>query len=373
MRRITQNRELQGMERLTPRAGIHQITPFRPARLTEEGRPAIDLSLSHNALGPSAKAVTAYRQMAQQLHHYPDTDHRMLRQAIARRYDLDHIRITCSNGSDEMIQLIAQAYAGPGDEVLFHQYGYRGFQRAVKASGATPVVAGERDLVVDVKALVELAGDRTRIVFLANPGNPTGSYISNEEVCHLRAELPAHTLLVIDAAYADYVRRNNYDAGYGLVDEHDNVLMVRTFSKLHGLAGLRIGWAYGPTSIIETINRIRPPFNVGLSAQAAAAAAIGDTDHEQATLVHNDAWLAWLTHELEALGIRVYPSVCNFLLVRIPPDPALGVGAVIDHLAGHAILVKSLVEYGLPDCLRITIGTEDENRALVEALAEILN
>jgi histidinol-phosphate aminotransferase len=361
------------MERLSPRTGIGQITPFRQARPPVGGRSFIDLSLSHNALGPSPKAITAYRQVALQLHHYPDYEHLALREAIAARYGVERSHITCSNGSDEMIQLIAEAYAGPGDEILFHQYGYRGFSRSARIVGATPVVAAERDLSIDTEALAELAGDRTRIVFIANPNNPTGCYVPAEQIQRLRAELPAHTLLVLDSAYAEYVRRNNYDPGFDLVDEHDNVLMVRTFSKLHGLAGLRIGWAYGPPSIIETIDRVRSPFNVGTAAQAAAVAALTDLEHEEATLAHNDAWLAWLTHELQSLGVRVYPSVCNFLLVRIPPDPALSVAIVSKHLWDNGIMVKSLADYGLPDCLRITVGTEEENHLLIDTLREIMD
>jgi histidinol-phosphate aminotransferase len=360
------------MERLTPRVGIGQIAPYRSARVPLDGRPFIDLSLSHNALGPSPKAVAAYRKVALSLHRYPDNEHTLLRAAIGRRYDIATDHITCSNGSDEMIQLVAEAYAGPGDEVLFHQYGYRGFHKAARMTGATPIVAAERDLSVDVEALADLAGEKTRIVFLANPNNPTGSYVPAEQVQRLRADLPPHTLLVLDSAYADYVRRDNYDPGFGLVEDHDNVLMVRTFSKLHGLAGLRVGWAYGPPSIIETLDRIRDPYNVGLAAQAAAAAALSDPEHEAATLEHNDAWIAWLSHELRAIGVRVYPSVCNFLLIRVPPDPTMSVAAVCAHLRERGILVKTLGEYGLGDCLRITVGSEEENHALVDALREVL-
>jgi histidinol-phosphate aminotransferase len=361
------------MERLTPRAGIGQIAPHKPVRAPHDGRPFIDLSLSHNAIGPSPRAITAYRQAASNLHRYPDSEHTMLRAAIARRHDIALDHITCSNGSDEMIQLVAEAYAGPGDEVLFHQYGYHGFAKAARLVGATPVVAAERDLTVDVEALVELAGDRTKVVFLANPNNPTGSYVPVEQVQRLRADLPTHTLLVLDSAYAEYVRRNNYDPGFGLVDDHDNVLMVRTFSKSHGLAGLRVGWAYGPPAIIETLDRVRPAYNVGLAAQAAATAALGDEEHEAATLAHNDECGAWLAHELRAMGVRVYPSVCNFLLIRVPPDPAMSVATLQRHLWDHGILVKSLTSYNLPDCLRITIGTEEENHALVAALREVLD
>lgn len=360
------------MELLNPRPGVGQIKVYRPVRPPEEDRAWIDLSLTVNPLGPSPAALAAYRKVATQIHRYPSADHERLRRAIARRYELDAERVVCSGGSDEMIHLVCQAYAGPGDEVLTHEHGYRGFVKAVRASGATPVVAMERDMVVDVDAMIDLAGERTRLCFLANPNNPTGTYITADAVQRLRAGLPKHTLLVLDSAYAEYCRRNNYSEGTELVESCDNVMMVRTFSKIHGLAGLRVGWAYGPASVVGALNHVRGPFNLSLPAQESAIAALADTDHEEATYAHTARWLPWLAHELEAIGIRVYPSVCNFVLARIPPDPSLGVPQVMEHLARRGILVKSVTDYGLADCLRITVGTEEENRAVVAALREVL-
>ena len=362
------------MELLNPRPGISQIKPYRPSRPPSDGQPWIDLSLTVNSLGPSPKAMTAYRQMASQIHRYPDADHGELRHALSRRFDLDPDRVSCAAGSDEMIQLIVQAFAGPGDEVLFHEYGYRGFARAARVAGATPVIARERDLVVDIESLIERANERTKVCLLANPNNPTGTYVPTEAVHRLRAGLPPHTLLVLDSAFAEYVvHRNNYTAGADLVEDYDNVVMVRTFSKLFGLAGLRIGWAYGSPTVIDAVDRVRGPFNVTAPAQAAAVAALADAEHDAATLANTQDSLSWLGHELETLGVRVYPSVCNFLLARIPPDPALGVAAITEHLARRSILVKTLGEYGLADCLRITVGTEEENHALIKALGEILS
>jgi len=360
------------MELLSPRPGLGHIKPYRPAQPQGDDRAWIDLSLTVNPLGASPKALNAYRHAAGQIHRYPDSRQTGLRRAIARRHDLDEARIVCADGSDAMIQLFCQAYAGPGDEVLCHEHGYQGFLKAIRVSGATPVVAKERDMVVDVDAMIERAGDKTKICFLANPNNPTGTYIPLEAVQRLRAGLPSHVLLVLDAAYAEYVRRNNYDCGAGLVENGDNVAMVRTFSKMYGLAGLRIGWAYGPPSVVEALNQVRGAFNVSIPAQAAAIAAITDVAHEEETYAHNSQWLPWLTQELEQLGVRVYPSVCNFILCRIPPDPSLGVQQVMDHLAHRSILVRSALDYGLPDCLRITVGSEEENRALVGALAEVM-
>lgn len=361
------------MELLTPRPGVSQLKAYRPARPTGDAGSWIDLSLTVNPLGPSPKALNAYRHAAAQIHRYPDPGQEMLRRAIARRYDLDAERIVCAGGSDEMIQLVSQAYAGPGDEVLCHEHGYRGFGTAARIAGATLVIAKERDMVVDVDALLERAGEKTKICYLANPNNPTGTYIPIDAVQRLRAGLPTHTLLVLDCAYAEFVRRNNYADGTDLVETSDNVLAVRTLSKMHGLAGLRVGWAYGPQAVIETLNHVRGVFNVSVPAQAAAAAAMADTEHEEATRAHTAVWLPWLSHELEQLGLRVYPSVCNFILVRVPSDPSLGVPQVVEHLARRSILVKPLADYGMPDCLRISIGQEEENRALVAALGEILS
>ncbi|WP_029006762.1 histidinol-phosphate transaminase [Azospirillum halopraeferens] len=360
------------MELLSPRSGVSQIKPYRPAHPEGDDRSWIDLSLTVNPLGPSQKAINAYRLAAGQIHRYPDSLQVALRRAIARSFELDPDRIVCAAGSDELIQLACLAYAGPGDEILCHENGYQGFQKAARVAGATPVIAKERDMVVDVEAMIELATDRTKICYLANPNNPTGTYIAADAVQRLRAGLPSHTLLVIDAAYAEYVRRNNYTCGIDLVDSADNVLMVRTFSKLHGLAGLRVGWGYGPTGVIDVLNQVRGAFNVSVPAQAAAVAALSDDEHEERTLAHNAQWLPWLTAELQQLGLRVYPSVCNFILVRVPTDPSLGVATVVEHLARRSILVKTVAEYGMPDCLRITVGQEDENRALVAALGEIL-
>lgn len=360
------------MELLSPRPGVTQIKPYRSVRAPNDGRSWIDLSLTENPLGPSPKALHAYRNAANRINRYPDWGHDALRHAIARRYEIDANHIVCSAGSEELIHLVTQAFAGPGDEVLCHSHGYRGFLKAVRAAGATATVAAERDLVVDVEAMIERATSKTKICFLANPNNPTGTYIPAEQVQRLRAGLPPHTLLVLDSAYAEYCRRTNYSDGIEIVENSDNVLMIRTFSKMYGLAGLRVGWGYGPEAVIEAINTIRNAFNLNLPAQAAAAAALADAEHEEATYAYNAEWLPWLTKELSAVGLRVYPSVCNFVLARVPPDPSLGVQAVLNHLSHRGILVKPVADYGLTDCLRITVGQEEENRALVAALAEVL-
>lgn len=360
------------MDLLSPRPSVGQIKPYRPVRPPRDGRRWIDLSLTHNPLGPSPLALDAYCEAATRIHCYPDWDQEPLRHAIARRHSIDFDHVVCTAGSEELIHLVAQAFAGPGDEVLCHERGYRGFLKAIRAAGATAVIAAERDMVVDVEALIDRASERTRICFLANPNNPTGTYIPADAVQRLRAGLPPHTLLVLDSAYADYCRLPDYSDGTEIVENSDNVMLIRTFSKMHGLAGLRVGWGYGPATVIEAVNAIRGTFNVSLPAQLTAAAALSDAEHEEATFAHNAQWLPWLSRELERVGLRVYPSVCNFVLARVPTDPSLGTQAVVDHLAHRGILVKAVTEYGLSDCLRITVGREEENKALVVALAEIL-
>jgi histidinol-phosphate aminotransferase len=360
------------METLAPRPGVAQIKAYRPPRPPfDDGRAWIDLSMTVNPLGAGAKAVSAYRHAACLINRYPDPENISLRQALAQRYDLDVERTTCGAGSDELIHLVCQAFAGPGDEVLTHEYAYRGFMKAIRAAGATPVIAAERDLAVDVDALIDRAGDKTKICFLANPNNPTGGYIPTDAVRRLRAGLPPGVLLVLDSAYADYCRRQNYSDGLELVENADNVVVLRTLSKMHGLAGLRVGWAYGPAPVIRAINQVRGPFNVAAPAQLAAVAALSDQAHEETSLRHNGEWLPWLTDELSQLGLRVYPSVCNFVLARAPVDPDMGVVRVLDHLHRHGVLVKSAVGYGLPDCLRVAVGREDDNLTLVKVLREL--
>jgi histidinol-phosphate aminotransferase len=242
----------------------------------------------------------------------------------------------------------------------------------VLSNGATPVVAPETNLRTDIGAILERVSERTKVVFLANPNNPTGTYISFDEVRSLRAQLPANVLLVLDAAYAEYVRRNDYEAGIELVATTQNTVMTRTFSKIHGLAGLRLGWAYCPEAVADVLNRIRGPFNVSIPAMAAGAAAITDKAHEEASAAHNERWLPWLAAEIEGLGLKVTPSVANFILVHFPANAGRGADAADQYLKTRGIIVRKVGAYGLPNCLRVTIGTEADNRAVVAALTDFL-
>jgi len=328
------------------------------------------LSANETPLGPSAKAVSAYRQLADNLHRYPEGGSIDLRRAIAGRFGCDADRIVCGNGSDELIALLVRAYAGQGDEVLYSRHGFLMYPIATRSVGAIPVAAPEANYTVDVDAMLSKVSDKTRITFVANPNNPTGSYISTDEMRRLRVGLPDDVLLVIDSAYAEYVSRNDYSTGAGLVEEFDNIVMTRTFSKIFGLAALRLGWAYCPPAVADVLNRIRGPFNVTAAAQAAGIAALGDLAHTDHGREHNDIWLPWLTGELAALGLTVHPSVGNFILVRFPRTDAAVAG--YDALMAAGCIARLVAGYGLPECIRITVGTRDENHIVVEALRQHL-
>ena len=356
-----------------PRPGILDIEAYVPGESSVPGgMMPIKLSSNETPLGASPKAIAAYKAEADHLERYPDGASTKLRQAIARVYGLSADRIVCGAGSDEILSLVAQAYLGPGDEAIYTAHGFMVYKIAIQARGATPVVAPEKDLRTDVDAILARVTPKTKIVFLANPNNPTGTYIPFDEVRRLHAGLPSHVLLVLDAAYCEYVRRNDYEAGLELVATTENTVMTRTFSKLHGLAALRLGWIYAPAHIVDVINRIRGPFNVGSPSIAAGIAAIEDRGHQEAAIAHNDKWLPWLSAEFERLGLKVTPSVGNFLLVHFPETKGRDAAAADAFLKSRAIILRRVSGYGLPNALRMTVGTETDNRVVVAALAEFL-
>jgi histidinol-phosphate aminotransferase len=353
-----------------PRPGILEISPYVGGKAeVAGGRPPIKLSSNESAVGPSPRAVAAYQAEATKLHRYPDGGCTALRQKLAQRYNLDAERIVCGAGSDELISLLVRAYAGPGDEVLYSAHGFLMYRLSALAAGAHPVTASETDLRADVDALLGAVTSRTRLVFVANPNNPTGSYLSAAELDRLHAGLPRDVLLVIDAAYAEFVTADDYSSGQELATRHDNVVMCRTFSKLHGLASLRLGWMVGSASVVDVINRVRGPFNVSQPAQAAGIAALDDIEHQGKARAHNERWLPWLSEQISILGLRVWPSVGNFLLVEFPDSADRGSRSAVIALEREGVIPREMAAYGLPHCLRITVGTEAENRALVAALA----
>ncbi len=352
-----------------PQPGILDIAMYVPGEShLPDGLTPIKLSSNENPLGPSPKAIAAFKKTAESMERYPDGGATELRQAIARVYGLDAGRLVCGAGSDELIGLLTHAYVGTGDETLFPEHGFLMYKIATLSNGGTPVTAPEKNLHTDVDALLARVTPRTKLVYLANPNNPTGTYIPFDEVRRLHAGLPKSTILVLDAAYCEYVRRNDYEAGIELVGTSDNVVMMRTFSKLHGLAALRLGWAYCPPGIADVLNRVRGPFNVSGPAIAAGIAAIEDRAHQEAAIAHNETWLPWVTAELEKIDLKVTPSVGNFILIHFPATGAKAAAAADKYLKSKAILLRAVGAYKLPHCLRMTIGTEAENRAVVAAL-----
>ncbi len=356
-----------------PQPGILGITPYKGGDSSVPGVSEVHkLSSNESPLGPSPRAIAAYRNLAGELHRYPDGASADLRQTLGEHYGLDPERIVCSNGSDEMIGLLMAAYAGVGDEIVYSQHGFLMYPIAAKVHGVTAVAAPEKNLSTDVDALLAAVTPKTKIVFLANPNNPTGTYTPASEVKRLRDGLPADVLLVIDAAYAEYVTRNDYSAGAELVDAGENTVMTRTFSKIHGLAALRVGWTYAPASIAGVLNRVRGPFNVNAPAQAAAVAALQDAAHVEAARQHNDLWLPKLTEGIKALGLEVPPSVGNFILIRFGEAPK-DAAAANAFLTGRGLILRGVAPYGLGDCLRMTIGTKDENLKVLAALKDFVS
>jgi len=357
----------------TPRPGILDIAPYvgGESKLAGVSR-VIKLSSNEGALGPSPKALQAYQAAASDIHRYPDGHAVALRASIGKAYGLDPARIVCGCGSDELLQLLVRAYAGPGDEVLHSRHAFIIYSISALSCGATPVAADEVDLTASVDNLLAKVSERTKLVFLTNPNNPTGTYLPAAEVKRLRDGLPPHVLLVVDAAYAEYVERNDYTPGVELVDGGDNVVMTRTFSKAYALGGMRVGWAYCPPVIADVLNRIRGPFSVSGAALAAAQAAMEDEDYLALVKRHNDYWLPWLSDQLAALGLTVVPSTANFLLVRFPEVPGKSAADADAALRKQGIIVRRVASYDLPDCLRITIGRDDEMQAVVAALTDFV-
>ncbi len=306
---------------LSPKPGVLDIEAYVPGRSQAKGAAKVfKLSSNESPFGPSPKAIAAYERAEPVLGVYPEGSARILKDALAAQYGLDADRIVCGNGSDEILHLLANCYLRPKDEVLFSAHAFSLYKIVTLANSGVPVEVPTRDLKLDIDAVLAAANARTRLVYIANPNNPTGSYLTAAELRRLHEGLPASALLVIDAAYAEYVRRNDFEPGIELVRHADNVVMTRTFSKVYGLAGIRIGWAYCPAHIADVLNRVRAPFNVNIAAQRAAVAALADHAHVEMALAHNEAWRARLTEEIRALGLRVDDSVANFVLIHFPKE-----------------------------------------------------
>jgi histidinol-phosphate aminotransferase len=356
-----------------PRAGVLKISAYVPGKSDAPGAARVfKLSSNETPLGPSPKAIAAYRSASEHLQDYPDGAATALRETIGRVFGLDPARIVCSAGSDELINLLADAYLSDGDEAIHSTHAFLMYPIAILGSGATPVVAPEKNYTADVDTMLERVTARTKMVFLANPNNPTGTFVRFDEVKRLHRALPPHVLLVLDAAYAEYVRRNDYEAGIELVATNENVVMLRTFSKIHGLAAVRLGWLYGPLHVVDALNRIRGPFNVNTPAMLAGMAAVEDSAHIERARVHNDRWLPWLTEEISKLGLTVTPSVGNFVLIHFPETAGRTAAEADAFLTKRGLVLRRVSAYGLPNALRMTVGSEEANRLVVAALAEFL-
>lgn len=360
-------------QRPQPRPGVLEIEAYVPGKSKAPGVAKVfKLSSNETPLGPSPKAVEAYARVASHLQDYPDGSAGALREAIGRMYGLDPNRIVCGAGSDDLLNLLARAYLAEGDEAIHTLHGFLVYPIATLGTGAKPVVTAEKNFTADVDAILKAVTPKTKMVFIANPNNPTGTYIPFDEVKRLHRGLPSHVLLVIDAAYAEYVRRNDYESGIELVATSDNVVMTRTFSKIYGLAALRLGWMYGPAHIVDAINRVRGPFNVGSPAIEAGIAALADTAHTEKARAHNEKWLAWLTDEITKLGLTVTPSVANFILIHFPETPGKTAKDADTLLTSRGCVLRAVRAYHLPNCLRMTVGSEEANRLTVKTLAEFM-
>ena len=362
------------MTTLQPRPGIMDIKAYvgGESSLGHQIK-VMKLSSNEGALGPSPLAIVAFENAARSLHRYPDGSHGALRHAIAHYQQIDPARIVCGAGSDEIIVNLCRAYVGPGDEVLYSRHGFLMYPIAAKACGATPVIAAEDNLTTSVDHLLAAVTPRTRMVFIANPNNPTGTYLSHAEVLRLRRELPADTLLVLDEAYAEFVTADDYASGLKLVhDGADNIVVTRTFSKIYGLGGMRLGWGYCPPAVADVLNRIRNPFNVSVPALLAGVAAVEDVAFLETCRHHNTHWRHWMAERLTALGLEFTPSQGNFHLVHFPTEPGRNAAAADAFLRSRGIIVRAMPSYGLPEWLRMTVGGAEECQHLMHVLADFV-
>ena len=356
-----------------PRKGVLEIDAYVPGKSSAPGVAKVfKLSSNETPLGPSPKAIAAYNETGRHLEDYPDGSASALREAIGRAFGLDPDRIVCGAGSDDLLNLLARAYLADGDEAIHTTHGFVVYPIATLGTGATPVVAPEKNYTANVDEILKLVSPRTKMVFLANPNNPTGTYVPFDEIKRLHRGLPPHVLLVIDAAYAEYVRKNDYEAGIELAATSENVVMTRTFSKIYGLAGLRLGWLYAPAHVADALIRIRGPFNTNGPAIAAGIAAIEDAAHQERSRQHNTKWLGWLTEEIGKLGLEVTPSAANFILIHFPQDRGRTAADANAFLMKRGLILRQVTVYKLPHALRMSVGTDEANQLVVKALAEFL-
>jgi histidinol-phosphate aminotransferase len=355
-----------------PRPSVLSVEPYVGGESKIPGvNRIIKLSSNEGAFGPPPGAIQAIADSAREAHRYPDGGAGALRAALGARFGLDPARIVCGNGSDELLAMLILAYGGEGTELIMSAHGFMMYDLTGRWAGCRVIKVPEKNLTADVDGLLAAVGPRTRLMFLANPNNPTGSILPQSEMERLRRGLREDVLLVLDSAYAEYVTRPDYDAGAKLVDAGGgNTVMTRTFSKIYGLGGMRLGWCYAPAPVIDVLSRVRGPFNVNAAAMAAGIAALAEKGWVEQSVAHNTEWRGRVASALEAAGIKVWPSEGNFLLVDFG-SPAKAKGAD-DALKARGLIVRAMGGYGLPSCLRITIGTAEECTMVIEALTAFM-
>jgi len=355
------------MSKITPQPGIMDIALYQGGAAHVEGMTdVVKLSSNENPFGPGAAAIEAFRRASYDLHRYPSTDHAGLRGAIGAVHGLEPDNIICGVGSDEIIHFLCQAYVGSGDEVVYTEHGFAMYRISTLAAGGTPVEVRERERVTDVEAILAGCTARTKLVFIANPNNPTGTMIGESELLRLADGIPEGAILVLDGAYAEYVE--GYDGGAALAGARGNVVMTRTFSKLYGLGGLRVGWGYGPREIIDVLNRIRGPFNLSNAALATAEAAVRDQVYAAKCRAENARMRGWLASALAEHGVPSDVSCANFILARFASQQEAE--ACDDYLKSQGLIVRRVGGYKLPDCLRITVGDEASCRRVAHAVGQ---
>jgi len=358
------------MNKPVPRTGVMDIPYYAAGRSTVETNKRIyKLSSNESAIGPSPKAIEAYKSAASDLAWYPDSNSSSLREELAECHDLNPEQIICGAGSEDLLLLLASAYINPGNTAVHSEYGFPLYRIATMIAGGKPISAPERNYTADVESLLKSIMPDTRLLYLANPNNPTGTMLSHSEISRLHAALPEHVLLVLDSAYAEYIPDNpEYKSGINLIKNGaENVVVTRTFSKAYGLAAQRIGWLYCPVSVVEVMHRVRRTFGVTMPAQVSAIEALRDKGHLQKAVNHNDIWRPWLEEQIRDLGFEVIPGVANFTLMRFTGSNDLAKLAD-EFLTREGIITRNGGPYGLADCIRVTVGTEEANRAFITAL-----
>ena len=354
------------------KSSIEKLKSYKPNFGNGKVKSLIRLSANEGALGTSSNAIKAINSFSTDLNRYPPQISENLVDAISKRYSVDRNKIILGNGSDELISILAQAFLSSEDEAIYTEYGFLQFPQAISITGAKGIIAKDNKLTVSVDSILSNITKKTKLIFLANANNPTGTFISKEEVIRLHKSIPSNVLLVYDAAYSEFITHDDYIDGSELVDNSENVIMLRTFSKLHGLASLRLGWGYCSNYILNNLMKVRGPFSVNLAAILAGTAAINDIDFQNKSIEHNIKWMSWLEKELKKLNLSFQTSVTNFLLIKFSNETKFNAQSAEKFLASRGILVRGMSVYNLPSYLRVSLGTEEENRTLIKELKSFL-